>query len=701
MTLARFSPKIGTTLQILFGSMTALVVVAVGAPIHGEVRKLRESARVTQVAEAGYEVFVALQNTRTQRGPTRVALEASPPASEAFQGMLVAARAKADPATARVIALCRTVDCTSGRAEIASGLPGSAERFAALQKEADAALKVPLDQRRTGLSGQYATAATEVIDRLEKMSVALGEAIRMADTTTAELMAIKQAAWLARDGLGLERTLLAEARSRGELTPELDRRMADLRGRALVNRSVLDELLARPGAPAELVALADTAKDVSFGSYERVRKAAYEDAAAKRPPSVPNDELDRLGNAGLDALTAISNAAMRMAREHAQARNGAALSTLISEVGLLAVALVLALVGLVVVRWRVTRPITEMTRVMGSLAGGDLAVDVAGAQRRDEIGEMAKAVQVFKDDLIRMRALEAESALARASAEEQRRATLRDMAGRLEQAVGGIVGMVSSSATELQATAQQMTATAAQTASQSTTVAAAAEEAASNVNTVAAAAEELGASVQEISRQVDGSASLARVAVSEADQSAALVQELSGATARIGDVVTLIAQIASQTNLLALNATIEAARAGEAGRGFAVVASEVKELASQTGKATEEIGRQIGQIQGSTARAVQAIGGISARIREIAGVANSIAAAVEEQGAATQEIVRNVAQAATGTGEVTSNIAGVAHAVEETGAAASQVLGAAGALSRQSEQLSAEVGRFLATVRAA
>ncbi len=158
---------------------------------------------------------MALQNTRTQRGPTRVALEARPPASEAFLGMLVAARAKADPATARVIALCQAVDCTSGRAEIASGLPGSAERFAALQKEADAALKVPLDQRRTGLSSQYNTAATEVIDRLEKMSVVLGEAIRMADTTTAELMAIKQAAWLARDGLGLERTLLAEARSKG------------------------------------------------------------------------------------------------------------------------------------------------------------------------------------------------------------------------------------------------------------------------------------------------------------------------------------------------------------------------------------------------------------------------------------------------------------------------------------------------------
>ena len=382
MTLARLSPRIGTTLQILFGSMTALVVVAVGAPIHGEVRKLRDSARVTQVAEAGYEVFVALQNTRTQRGPTRVALEAKSPASDAFLNMLVDARAKADPATVRVVALCGTVDCTSGRGEIASGLSASVERFTALRKEADAALRAPLDQRRNGLSSQYNAAATEVIDRLEKMSVALGEAIRMADTTTAELMAVKQAAWLARDGLGLERTLLAEARSKGELTPELDRRMADLRGRALVNRSVLDELLARPGAPAELVALAGTARDVSFGSYERVRKAAYEDLAAKRQPSISNDELDRLGTAGLEALTAISNAAMTKAREHAQERHAAALNTLIGEVGLLAVALVLALVGFVIVRWRVTGPITGMTGVMRRLAGGDLAVEVAGAATR-------------------------------------------------------------------------------------------------------------------------------------------------------------------------------------------------------------------------------------------------------------------------------------------------------------------------------
>ncbi|MCJ2023917.1 methyl-accepting chemotaxis protein [Methylobacterium sp. J-067] len=367
--------------------------------------------------------------------------------------------------------------------------------------------------------------------------------------------------------------------------------------------------------------------------------------------------------------------------------------------GLVAAFLAIALAILIIIS--ISRGIDSVVRPMQVLANGDLTVVIPNQNQKTEIGTIANAVQVFKTGLIRMKALEDETAQARLAAEEQRKTGMRQMADSFEAAVGGIIGTVSSSATELQATAQTMTATATETASQSTTVAAAAEEAASNVSTVAAAAEELGSSVQEIGRQVAGSAELAQRAVHEADQTGALVTELSAAVSRIGDVVGLISNIAGQTNLLALNATIEAARAGAAGKGFAVVASEVKALAEQTAKATNEISGQIAQIQASTGQAVSSISGITGRIREISGVATSIAAAVEEQGAATQEIVRNVSQAAMGTGEVTNNISGVASAAEETGAAASQVLGAASELSRQSEHLTAEVGRFLATVRAA
>lgn len=367
----------------------------------------------------------------------------------------------------------------------------------------------------------------------------------------------------------------------------------------------------------------------------------------------------------------------------------------------LAVAVSLAILLAALIIRSVTRGIDSVVRPMTSLTAGDLTVAVPHQGTGTEIGRIADAVQVFKDGLIRMKALEDETALARAGAEAQRRRAMHEMADGFERAVGGIVASVGQAANKLQSTAQTMSGTATETASQSVSVAAAAEEAASHVETVAAAAEELGSSVQEIGRQVQGSAELAGAAVREASTTAGLVQELSGATARIGDVVKLISDIAGQTNLLALNATIEAARAGEAGRGFAVVATEVKQLAGQTARATDEIGTQIARIQGATAESVRAIAAIRDRIDEISTVATTIAAAVEEQGSATQEIVRNVAEAATGTGEVTANIAGVAGAAEETGAAASQVLASASALSRQSEHLGQEVSRFLASVRAA
>ena len=304
------------------------------------------------------------------------------------------------------------------------------------------------------------------------------------------------------------------------------------------------------------------------------------------------------------------------------------------------------------------RPIRQLAACVSAIANGDATAEVPSTDRRDELGAMAAAIQVFKENLIRTRALEDETSQARFAAERERKAGMQEMADAFETAVGGIVGQVSSAATELQATAQQMTETAGETTAQSGTVAAAAMQAATNVGTVASAAEQLGSSVQEIGRQMSGSSELARAAVADADQTARLVQELSHAAEQIGAMVGMISNIASQTNLLALNATIEAARAGDAGRGFAVVATEVKELAGQTAKATEEISQRIGHVQHVTDQAVDAIDGITKRIREINTVAATIAAAVEEQGAATQEIVRNVAQASAGASEVTANSRG-------------------------------------------
>jgi methyl-accepting chemotaxis protein len=345
-------------------------------------------------------------------------------------------------------------------------------------------------------------------------------------------------------------------------------------------------------------------------------------------------------------------------------------------------------------------PILKMVAAMGQLAGGDHSVAIPATDNKDEIGLMAKAVVIFKENMIKAKELAAKEAEA-ISERIARASRVNDLTERFDSGISMVLKSVASATTELQATASSMTATAEETSNQATAVAAATEEASTNVQTVAAASEELASSVTEIGRQVAQSAAVAQKAVAEANRTNITVQGLSNEAASIGDVVKLISDIASQTNLLALNATIEAARAGEAGRGFAVVAAEVKSLAEQTAKATDQISAQVASIQSSSGEAVSAIKGITATINEMNEIASAIAGAVEEQGSATQEIARNVQQAALGTSEISSNVAGVQQAAGDTGAAAHQVLEASGELSRQSEMMRGQVEAFLADIKAA
>jgi methyl-accepting chemotaxis protein len=349
----------------------------------------------------------------------------------------------------------------------------------------------------------------------------------------------------------------------------------------------------------------------------------------------------------------------------------------------------------IAVAWMITRsvirPLSGLKERMASLSAGDIAAPVAHADRSDEIGQMARTVEVFRGAMIETNRMR----------EEQVKTDMNRLADQFESEVGEIITLVSTAAGQLETSASTLSKTADTVQKVSHRAASASNDASASVHSVAAASEELASSVAEISRQVDASARIAGEAVDQAQKTDARISQLSQAAARIGDVVDLIKNIAEQTNLLALNATIEAARAGEAGRGFAVVAAEVKSLAEQTAKATGEISQQIADIQSATEDSVVAIKEIGATIGRISEISSTIASAVEEQGAATQEISRNVQRAAEGTSQGAADIADVQRGVSETGAASSEVLTAAQSLSNESNRLKREVGQFMNTVRAA
>lgn len=692
------SVSLKTTLGLVVGTLGALVVTVCSVAGIEAWHGYTAATRVAEVNSTTDGLLKGLESIQLERGQTNTALQAAGPASDQVRSTIEKRRGEGDPALNRALTRMASTAIPDG-ARLVRDVQQAYDRVKELRRSADSAIRAPKEQRDAELLRAWYPAVSDLLAKIQNLWIAASREISKEDAIVGQLTTIKQSAFLMREYAGRERaTHAGNLAANRPVTPEQQRDIANWRGQVTAYWQAIVDLSAG-GDPRLVKAVGEVERGYmkSFQTHvEAVMKAGI--AGTAYPLTAP--QWFEISNPILEAIVHIKDAAVDVTEDHADSRAGTTRLRLVMVAALTLFGLVICAVSIGIVTRRIARPLTDMTAAMRRLADGDKTIEIPALSRGDEVGEMARSVQVFRDNAIAADALAAEQQTEREK-KERRQQVMETLTRDFDRQASVVLEAVSKSIATMRMTASGMSAIAAENTSKASAVATGATETSANVQTVATATEELSASVSEIGRQVSQSAAIASRAVQEAQQTNAEIQGLAVAAQKIGDIVKLINDIASQTNLLALNATIEAARAGEAGKGFAVVAAEVKSLANQTSKATEDIAAQVSGIQEATQKSVQAIGGIGKTIADINQIATTIASAVEEQGAATQEIARNVQQAASGTQDVSENVVGVTKAAAETGDAAREVETAATDLSAQSQQLRERVDTFLSQVRAA
>jgi len=683
-------------------SLLALLLVAVtGYQVYAALKQRAVAEQFVTVNEAASLMLKSTADWAVERGLTNGAMRAAAPADDAAIAAIAAKRESADKAMAEALERLAVIpEMELGRQSIAD----AKESFAALQAlraKVDAELKKPGAERNQDLVYMVVPTVTKLIDRTSQMRLTLETLTRSPAAQLVQVANLRHLAAEMAEYAGRERARLVGAIASKQPLQDTDMRLvAEGRGHIDLSWNAISVLRLRPDLPAALVDGIGAVEKEYFEGYGKLRKEVLAAGATGAYPVDSKAYFERV-TAAINTILKLSQAmgdyAGGLAREQAADSTSSALwAAAMFVAGLLCAAL-----SYWIVFKRIVLPIGRMTGAMERLANRDRTVEIVGLGQSDEIGAMARAVQVFKDNALAMEKMEAERQAMAERAQAEKVQERNRLADQFEASVAGVVQSMSAAASSLQDTARRMSSTAEETSKQSLSVATAAKQSNASVQTVATAAEELSSSISEIARQVASATQISDQSAANGRKTDETVRTLSGAVQRIGEVVKLIDDIAAQTNLLALNATIEAARAGDAGRGFGVVAGEVKVLANQTAKATEDIRAQIGAIRTQTDLAVEAIRQICENIVEVHGISTAIAAAVQQQGAATQEIARSVNQAADGSNQVTESIGTVTASAAETGEAASGMLTSASDLARQADMLRTEMDRFLSGVRAA